>query len=191
MPKLIGRVPGILDEDTQPLYDRLAYVSGTTTTLRFFTAPQAGAKTLVDTNMTLAGELPQPQSFRCYAIGLILGDGATATEEMNYLDVMSLLHEASFRLHVGEKDKIVGNGIFFPGGVGVAPVCTGAVATLQAGQSGVADPRAMFTLSKPVPIGVSINFFVELQWPAGAVTLVRGNCKIMVVLHGELTRGVY
>ena len=157
MPKIIGRVPGLLDEDTQPLYDRETYTSGTTTRIRFFTVPlgQAG-KTFVHTNMTLSGELPQPQSFRCYGISLFLGPGATSGEEKNYLDVESLFYEAYLIFHIGEKDKIVGNCMLFPSGMGVAPACTGAVATLQAGNFGVADPRAIFTLSKPIPIGVTI-----------------------------------
>lgn len=192
MPKIIGRVPGLMDEDCQPLYDRLLYTSAATLSLRFFTVAIGGVKTLVDTNMSVAGELPQPQSFRCYGMSFILGPGANAGVELAPLDIWGLMFNAQVIFHVGEKDKHVGNGIFYPSGAGVSGFGYGtAAAAVERGNFGVADPRAIFTFSKPIPIGVSINFYVEASWPAGAVTLARGNAKLMCVLHGELSRGVF
>jgi hypothetical protein len=55
--------PNQLNGQRWELYDRVAYPTGGQTNLDFFQVPQGGAKTLADTNMEAAGQMPAPKSF--------------------------------------------------------------------------------------------------------------------------------
>jgi hypothetical protein len=56
-------------------------------------------------------------------------------------------------------------------------------------QNGIADPRAVNTLSKPLFIGPQINFNARVDW-AAALTLSGGDTAITFLLDGDLLRPV-
>lgn len=71
--------PGTVEAVNQPLYDFATYAfAGTTQQYRFFALPQGQGtppKTLADTNMTLAGQLPAGTSFEVRAIEVAVFPG--------------------------------------------------------------------------------------------------------------------
>jgi len=103
----------------QPLYDYQTLAAAGASTQKFFQTPQGqGGKTLADTNMELAGQLPKGQAFAIMGIqvevlpGLSV-DNATATEFAN--DVYNVLKGGALRLHIGSKSYVdQGNLMKFP-----------------------------------------------------------------------------
>lgn len=82
--------PDAVEAVRQPLYDRLIYPTAGQIQLRYFqqplgqgisTAPGAvgGVKSLADTNMESAGQLPSPKAFLATSIEVIFEAGSTAT----------------------------------------------------------------------------------------------------------------
>lgn len=82
--------PDAVEAVRQPLYDTILYPTAGQTQLRFFQTPQGqgssaqqGAantpKTLADTNMELAGQLPNPKAFLCTSIEVIFDPGSVST----------------------------------------------------------------------------------------------------------------
>ena len=55
--------------------------------------------------------------------------------------------------------------------------------------AGTPDPRAVYTLAKPLFIAPQISFKVDLQWPT-ALTLVQTPVFLYVALDGDLLRPV-
>lgn len=175
-----GRVPGLLDEVNQPLYDTLELASGTAT-YRFFTVPVSGAKSRLLTNMTLNGQLPAPQSFLVRAIRVV---AKQATVEASTAIVSHALNFSYLVLKIGEKEAIVAPTVLFNAGAGVYNNITTDVA-----QNGMPDARSIMSLDKPFTIGVSQNFYADIIYDT-APTTAQDGIKLMVVLDGVLTRGV-
>lgn len=171
-----GRVPGLLDESSQPLYDTLLLAVGTTT-YRFFTAPIGPAKSRLMTNMQLAGQLPAPQSFVVHAVRLIVKQATTAI-------VDDCIMRSRMEFKVGEKEQLVAPTCLFSAGAGTANRITTDIA-----QNGVVDARSLWVLPKPVVIGVSQAFFVDLIYDVAPVTATAAK-YILCVLDGYQTRGV-
>jgi hypothetical protein len=73
-------VPAGLEAIEQPLYDYQTYAALGQTNLTFFATPMGqGGKTIDDTNMQLAGQLPAPQQFLCKSISLEFFPGVSPT----------------------------------------------------------------------------------------------------------------
>jgi hypothetical protein len=171
-----GRVPGLLDESSQPIYDTLTIASGTTT-YRFFSVPISGAKSRLLTNMRLAGVLPAPQSFVVHAVRIILKEATSAQAQ----DCIMNTH-CVFK--VGEKEQLVAPTCLFSAGAGLYNVIT-----TDAGQNGRPDARSLWVLPKPVVIGVQQNFYLDLIYDADMGTAKDG-FDVLCVLDGYQTRGV-
>lgn len=78
-------VPGMSEAITQPLYDIQSYPAAGQTTFTFFAVPVGqSSKTLADTNMTIAGAIPEPQQFRVEEICIEWFPGATAAPMVAY-----------------------------------------------------------------------------------------------------------
>jgi hypothetical protein len=77
------------------------------------------------------------------------------------------------------------------GAMGMLAIAAGGAAfnSMDYAQNGVADPRAVNTLSKPLFIGPQINFNGVVNWPA-ALTLAGGNTDLTILLDGDLLRPV-
>lgn len=204
-------VAGVTDVIWQPLYDHLSYPAAGVSSLEFFqvqrgqgttTAPGAtGAKSLSDTNMTLAGQLPQPQShltlgisFRFYP-GINPGRGAVAKATAGHFinDVWHVFKAGSVEFIVGEKPRIQESPI---GKMG-SPVALGGHASLADTTTAAADSLSLVDYAyfkSPVyrvaacAIPWGQNFLVRVSFPAN-VTLPSGQAaRIGCDLHGWLAR---
>ena len=204
-------VVGVTDVIWQPLYDHLAYPAAGVSSLEFFqvqrgqgttTAPAAtGAKTLSDTNMTLAGQLPQPQShltlgvsFRFYP-GVSPGEGPVAQAKAGQFvnDVWSVFKAGAVQFIVGEKPRIQEA----PLGKFGSPVALGVAAALSdqttAGANLLSQVDYAYFKTPIYRIAASAipwgqNFKVVVDFPAlvtlPSVTAARIGCD----LHGWLAR---
>jgi len=175
-----GRVPGLLDEVNQPIYDTLELASGTAT-YRFFTVPVSGAKSRLFTNMTLQGQLPAPQSFKVQAVRIV---AKSATVDATTAIVNNVLMNSYLIFKIGEKEALVAPTVLFNAGCGVYNNITTDIA-----QNGMPDARSISALTKSFTIGVSQNFYADLVFDTAPTTALDG-IKLMIVLDGVLTRGV-
>lgn len=181
-------------------YDTVTYVSGTTVTLTLFTTARA---TLDLSNMEVTGQLAAPKAFFCRSIIWYLKQrprsvaraAATAAQTGAIDNIAQLSNTGVLSITIGQKlygqypiwRLCSGGGAFGAFGAEGATADPGAQsdwATL-----GIPDPRAVFTLAKPLFIAPQINFNVVLTWPT-AITLAATDTTMSVVLDGDLIRPV-
>lgn len=219
-------VPDAIQSIRQPLYDRLVYDDAGQIQLRFFQLPQGqgassaiGAtgqvKTLDDTNMEAAGQLPSPKAFLATSIEVIVDPGSISTANAWSPQDIAFLTNASaasvgiipqlnaandaHRILIGSwLDFFVGSASFlqasrgdsFPPKSYVSPDATIAQ-SVQLGHSGVAATRAVgkpFFLNPPVLLMPNVNFVVSLNWPVVVATPTGQNARVTVRLDGILYR---
>jgi len=190
----------------QSLYDFTTYANAGQTSLQFFQVPQGqGGKTIADTNMNSAGQLPQPQHFLVESIELYLFPGVlpgtivtTAAETEFANDVYSVAKSGSLDFFIGSKSYLqeapLGR---FPPKTRLQVNAAHALTELQAVAAdseiqvsteyaaGIGRP---YYLDPPVLLVPNQNFNLTLSWPA-AVALPSGvDARIGVVLDGILYR---
>ncbi len=188
------RLPGNVDVITQPLYDRETVLAAGTASLSFFTRAvgqnnAAGvAKTLLDTFMPLAGQLPSPWTFEIKGVAVKLPNDVIDLNAKEILDTGFLV------LTIGSKDWLTLPLDLVPGGAGLSGF-SGAATTVAATTidrfattNGVPDPRAIYMLTRPINILENENFRVDVTWAPAVTPTV--NVPMKVILHGELTRSV-
>jgi len=181
-------------------WDTQTYVSGTTTLLQQFFNVRA-TQDLSD--MEVAFQLAAPKAFLIRAIRFFVKQrpiavtlAAAAANQTGAMDnIAQLINTGVFTLTVGNKVYnleplwcLTAGG----GASGVLAMALGAAAgagVVDMGQNGIADPRAVNTLSKPLFIGPQINFNGQISWPA-ALTLAGGNTTLTILLDGDLLRPV-
>lgn len=181
-------------------WDTQTYVSAATLNLtRFFSATRA----LDLCNMEVAGQLAAPKAFLMRAIRFYVRQrprsvarAAAASAQTGALDnIAQLVNTGVLQFSVGSKVYSQVPLWMLTAGGGPSGVASGEGATADPGaqsdyaQCGIADPRAVFTLSKPIFIKPQMNFQVDLFWPA-ALTLAGGDTALQVVLDGDLLRSV-
>ena len=185
----------------QPLYDKVTYAQAGQTSLTFFSNPVGqSSKTLADTNMTLAGQLPNPQSFLVTSIHVELlppalpGRAAAAATAIatNINDIQEVMQSGYLQLTIGSKTYVQ------EGPLGVFPPTyrlDGLAALAAAGE--VADKFNIIDYGQvvgeyyevlPFVIPSSQNFSVQLIWPT-AVGITAAT-PIFVRLGGFLYRSV-
>jgi hypothetical protein len=192
----------------QSLYDSAAYAAAGATNIVFFQQPQGqGGKTLEDTNMTLAGQLPTNQLFLIESIEVLFfptDPSAGVTENLpaafgaqqaaNIInDAYIFYRSGSLVLEIGSKDylreaplqKFPGKTRFHVEGA-LSDVST-AGADLQSRIAyGVSEGRP-YIINPPLLLIENQNFKVELRWPNGAQAITNP-ARIFVVLDGVLFR---
>lgn len=179
---------GTRDVVYQPQYDILTYAAAGQAVLTFFATPQgqgvtshpggAGAKTLADTNLTLAGQIPAPQKFMAIAVEVVFypgslpgrGPAAQATIGQNANDQYVVMRSGSLIFTVGQKnyaqDAPIGA---FPaqtkldGVYAVADATTAAVNSLT--QIELASVVGAPYVIQPTTIPHGQNFSVVMTWP--------------------------
>jgi hypothetical protein len=177
------RVPGTLDVITQPLYDSASIATAATSATFFQTPRGQGGKTTLETNMTLAGQLPSPWTFS------ILGLAWIFEANTSFADAKVLIDQGFFQLLIGAKEFLTGPLRFLPGGTGLIGFSNiAAAATESIVNNGVPSPHDLYMLTKPIQLLENENFQVTVTFPT-AITLVATR-KVWFVLHGELTRSV-
>jgi hypothetical protein len=173
-------------------YDSILYTSAATTALALFNAVRA---TLNIGNMEVAGQLASPKAFFLRAIRFkpyshpfvttAAADGAAQTGLVD--DLAMLTEQGVLQITIGQ--KIYGQWPLWmlPSGGGIVSFFqTGDIdVVVQYANNGIADPRAVYSLTKPLFIAPQINFRIDLLWPAGAVTLDSGNTTVWVGLDGS------
>ena len=207
----------------QPLYDRLVYDdAGIAGQLRFF-QQQLGTgnssaiggtgtvKTLDDTNMVAAGQLPSPQAFLATSIEVMIEPGSISTAnafsplDTAYLtnasaasvglvpalnginDVNRIAMGAWLRFEVGSAEYLTAGRLdTFPPKSYVAPDAA-ITQAVQLGHAGVAVARAVgrpFFINPPILLMPNVNFVVTLNWAVAVATPTGMNARITVRLDG-------
>lgn len=184
-----------------PLYDTVTYAQAGQTSLTLFVNPVGqSSKTLADTNMTLAGQLPKPQEFLVTSIHVELlppalpGRAVVAATGLatNINDIQEVMQSGWLELTIGNKVYVQ------EGPLGVYPPTyrlAGIGALALAGE--VADKCNIIDYGQvvgeyyevlPFVIPHSQNFKVTLNWPT-AVGITAAT-PIKVRLGGFLWRSV-
>jgi len=219
-------VPDAIQSIRQPLYDRLVYDDAGQTQLRFFQLPQGqgnssaiggtgAVKTLDDTNMEAAGQLPSPKAFLATSIEVIVDGGMISTANAWSPQVIATLSNASVATiadalnlsAVNDVNQIlIGSWLdFFVGSASYLTVSRGDsfpaksymspdAAMSQAvnlGITSVAVNRAVgrpFYLNPPILLMPNVNFVVTLNWGVAVATPSAQNARVAVRLDGILYR---
>lgn len=190
----------------QTLYDSATYALAGQTQLQFFQTPNGqSSKTIADTNMTSAGQLPQPQFFLVESIEILFFPGVSPTifnttiaETEFSNDVYAVAKSGSLNFFIGSKTYLeeapIGR---FPPKTKLGVESAHSIQELQGtaadAENQVSTDYACWTgrpyfLDPPVLLVPNQNFKIDLNWPS-AVALPSGvNAKIHVVLDGILYR---
>lgn len=178
------------------LWDTQTYISGTTTFLAQFFNVRA---TQDLSNMETAFQLPAPKAFLIRAIRMFIKqepravttDTPPAAATGAFDNVAQLVNTGVLTLTIGNKQYAQEPLWALTAGGGPAGVLSQAAASVSVdyAQNGIADPRAVNTLSVPLFIAPQINFNARIDW-AAALTLAGGDTKICICLDGDLLRPV-
>jgi hypothetical protein len=178
-------IPNVGDILTQPLYDEIPVLAAGTTQLVFFSQPVGqAAKTLLNTNMQLAGQLQVGYQMKVMAIAISF---RVATLLAN---IKTCLDTGFGQFNIGSKWWWQSPLRFLPGGLGILGFSDLGAATAgnAAWSNGSPDPKAMYTLRQPVDITATESFNFTIQYAAAVTPTV--DTPLTVALHGELTRTV-
>ena len=207
----------------QSLYDHLLYPTAGIAQLNFFATPQGqgvatalGAavgsnKTIADTNMELASQLPAGKNFLMTSIevafyaGLsnvantytpavpaVFAANAAAAVAAQINDVATFYQSGSLRLFIGSKAYLEEAPLVrFPpktqfsldSSVASNSAITGEVAMVSSKVSG-----RPYMIEPPIKLDNSQNFNVQLNWPAVVATPSGFNGRVGVILDGYLYR---
>lgn len=181
------------------LYDFQAYAQAGQTELNFFQVPVGqSSKTLADTNMSSAGQLPMPQNFLIANIQIYFfpaGDpsafGAQAAAEQPN-DVYDVMKSGWVELFIGSKNYVQEGPIGrFPPRTGMVLQSSLADATTAGAnmQSRIAYANfggAPYDVQPPILLTPNQNFKVSVKWPTAVA--VSAAARIGVVMEGILYR---
>jgi hypothetical protein len=196
-----------LEEVIQPQYDTEAITAGNGE-VNYFQRPLGQSavagfqKTLRDTNMRTAGQLPRPQVFVITGIrvipSLVSGDTGAVPAPVNpdfsdYLGtIKAILYESVFTLRIGTKDYLQIPTFRLPGNVGID--ATGwAQRTATAAEAAETDiyyslwPEGEYfsTLPGRLRLPSLQGFYATIGFPRAAVnSIITGGIKVTVALDG-------
>lgn len=181
-------IPGAVESVWWPLYDYQVKTAAATATQAFFQAPNGSpGKTLTDTNMVLAGQIPKGQTFQITGVQVelypgALIDSATATQFAN--DMYAFYKSGTLTLEIGSKKYIAhGNLLKFAPVNRLAGDNATGLTTQQISYMSAAGRE--FTVEKLL-LESSQNFTVTL---ADLAALPSGNAaRVGVTLNGFLFR---
>jgi hypothetical protein len=158
----------ILDVITQPLYDTNYIPAAGTQQVQYFTQPRgqgtsnfatSSTKTLADTNMTIAGTLPNGYNFVLLAFRLM------PTFNMTIADATLALNGAVFEFTIGSKPYLQVPARTIPAGMGAY---IGGAGTTTAASHGMPTIQNGFSISKQqLNLAQVQNFSATLSWPGG------------------------
>jgi len=201
--------PGQTEGIKWSIYDQQAYPQAGTTQLQFFQIPRgASSKTFADTNMVLAGTLPQPQRFLITGVELYFFPAVTvlpyvkklnsasatvASTESFVNDTWLFYSSAAFlQLDIGSKAYLQEAPLLkFPpsGGLSVnaavSDTTTLAGAQLTTFQYATAGGPT-YDVLPPLLLIANQNFNLSLNW--NALVPISAAAKVMTQLNGFLYR---
>jgi len=182
---------------TQPLYDYTTYVAAGQTLLSFFQIQAgSGGKSLADTNMQMAGQLPANQQFLVGTIAVDIIPAGVASQtgavvDANFNDMTRIANSGYLQFNLGTKVYYTGAPLkFFPTNTGIGGVAA-LSDTTTAGAGRVTTVDAPILVGqvcriKPIMIPSNETFSVSLNWPVAVP--ISANARIGVRLGGNLYR---
>lgn len=218
---------GVSEVIRQSLYDSAVYpAAGIAGNLTFFQQPvgagvssspgnAANAKTIADTNMTLAGQLPAPQGFWIQSIELDFQPGATTgaswvqtiptitTPTFAAANIGGPINDVSLFYSAGQLTLTVGTKpylqeaplLYFPPKARFEQ--DEALSGVRNGTSAVINAMAVlkaggrpYILEPGIPLMTSQNFNVTLFWPNAVATNSGFPGRVMCKMDGWLFRAV-
>jgi len=186
----------------QTFYDFNTYALAGQTSLQFFQIPKGqGGKTVADTNMTSAGQLPQPQHFLVESIEILLFPGVlpvledvTIAESEFSNDMYTVSKSGSLDFFIGSKSYLqeAPIGRFPPKTKMQTEYATHFAQAVAADQQIQMDYAAWvgrpYYLDPPVLLVPNQNWNVTLSWPTAVALPSGADARIGVVLDGILYR---
>jgi len=190
----------------QTFYDSATYAAAGQTQLQFFQTPKGqGGKTVADTNMTVAGQLPQPQHFLVESIELLVYPGdnigtlKTAFSATNFAnDMYAIAKGGSLNYFIGSKTYLeeapLGR---FPPKTKLGVEGAYGIQRKQAAAADAEDQVSIdyacwtgrpYYLDPPTLLVPNQNFSVSLNWPTAVALPSTVDAKVFVVLDGILYR---
>ena len=192
---------GSINSNFQSLYDFQAYPAAGTTQLLFFQIPKGqGGKTYFDTNIEVAGSLPQPKRHLTKGISVVFfpgspvnATGAIGTSGLNWQDTWTVMKSGWLEFFIGSTPYIdeAPIGRFPPsfrlaGQAAMADATTaGAALHSQIDYATFAGAAYPFT---PVMLEPNQNFNVSLNWPTAVALPSTVAGRIGIILDGDLYR---
>ena len=195
----------------QTLYDYQAYAQAGQTQLTFFQLPVGqGNKTLADTNMEIAGQLPNPKMFLIQSIEILFFPSGTGTALPSFgglaataaaatsafvNDVYNVGKSGWLEMFIGSKPYLREAPLNrFPpkskldGFVAWGDSSTAGAVNVEGAAYAVWSGRP-YMLTPPILLKPTQNFNVTLNWPAAvALAAIDTAARIGVVLDGILYR---
>lgn len=198
---------------TQSLYDSAAYAAAGALTLNFFNLPVGqgvgfggGTKTLSDTNMTLAGQMPANQEFLIQSIEVQFQpttptvaaampaslDAAANAAQVIINDAYIFYRSGNLNLTIGSKSYCQEAPLMkFPPKAYFnlhAALASSTTADTKALKTGFATARGRpFLLKAPLRLVSNQNFGVSLNWPEG-LQAIANPARVFVILDGVFYR---
>jgi len=193
-------VPGGKEAIAQPLYDYQTYAAAGQSELNFFQVPVGqGGKTKADTNMDLAGALPNGKNFLVHAIEVVFFPGvvtsalsapAADTFTQDVYTFMKSGHLSFFYLSKTYLDEapigVIGQS-FGLDGFAAASDSTTAGAAQMVRVTYAQLHRKVYKIN-PVMIASQQNFKITMDWPAAVALPSTANARVGVRLLGTLYR---
>lgn len=178
---------------TQPLWDQKTYTDNSTTSLSFFNAVTSG----ITGNMDLAGAISFPKSFIIRTIRFVpqISNSFTSTGGVvgvAWNDISLLVFNSYHTLNVLSKQYLRIPSFMLPSGTGLGNTAAAgtftAEAQIVAGNFGIADPRATYTLLDPLWLETQVGFTYTVTW--SAAQQISGNQTLTVVMDGQMIQPV-
>jgi len=201
---------------TQPLYDHLNFdTSAGPTELLFFQLPMGqgttsapgatGGKTIADTNMQAAGQLPAGKLFLVNSIEVSFYPGLSPTTLVttiavrNFInDVYAFYKSGSLEFLIGSKPQLQLAPLDkFPPTNRLEVIANHALHELQATAANAEEQISSeyaaaagrpFIFDKPILIEPNENFHVSLKWPVAVALPSSTDARVGVHLNGSLIR---
>jgi len=198
---------------TNSLYDSAAYAAAGVTQLSFFNLPVGqgtgfggGTKTLSDTNMTLAGQMPANQEFLIKSIEVQFQpttptvaaampaslDAAATAAQVIINDAYIFYRSGNLNLNIGAKSYCQEAPLMkFPPKAYFdlhSALAASTTADTKALKTGFATARGRpFLMQAPLRLVSNQNFGVTLNWPEG-LQAIANPARVFVILDGVFYR---
>jgi hypothetical protein len=178
-------LPDVGEWIDKAIWDTQTYLAAGSATLNFFRTTSVNP---MISNMEAAGNIPGNKAFLVRAIGVQVFTPAAAVDII--ADLAGVINRGVCRLFIGNKDYSEWPIYLLSESGGVfGDISDGTAATLLANVgNGIPDPRASYTLSRPLLIENQLNFTARCEWPA--LGAVGADVSVRVILKGELGRQV-
>lgn len=167
-------------------YDTFKMVSATASTFQYFTTPLGQAnKTLADTNLTLAGQIPQGQLMDVRAIKIFY----TTSDALVTADVQSfytMIDQTTVSIKLENKESI---GIWTLQELLGAATLVAEIPTTQTENIPIIQPKyhGVFPLNKKIVLAALTPFKVTVQQHTACAAAL-ANDRLKIGLSGILTR---